>query len=526
MVDTLNKKIIDPKTGQVSYASGSTIPVDTLNTKNELIQLPNEVKGTSYTIPPMTTFPTGVNTSGQNLTEGQIKEQTSTPTYDELFKQYMTGTTENQLPKMPVVSEEYAKAQQATDITAKQNQVNLYTNQLNQINAEAQQAQRILEQQAGGKDVTTAFLGRQQQEISRQATIKALPISAQLSASQGDLQTAQSNLETMFKLKMEDATNKYNYLKDQRTAVMNYLTEKEKRQVETQQKKDDREFEMDKYNMTQKSSLAKTVMEGGEAQLAGRINALDVKSPTFNQEMSELQAKVKSPIAKLDIAIKQAQLNKLQRETTQVREMSVKEQQAMTNAMKEAKASIPIMKNKINDANDIISSSGFSSRVGSNFLTRLPKGEGLGGISAFALQVIKVPLTLGVGTYKDIVETGGGAGQNFSASVHKLVGGMTLQSLIDAKARGATFGALSEGELSLLASSATKINDWEIKNSKGVGVGVWDIDEASFKKEIEFIKNETARALNLSGETVINDDENAMLEDVFKTSLPEYNYYK
>lgn len=90
-----------------------------------------------------------------------------------------------------------------------------------------------------------------------------------------------------------------------------------------------------------------------------------------------------------------------------------------------------------------------------------------------------------------------GAGDYFAGSIQTLLGTLTLDKLISAKGSGATFGALSEGELALLAASASKINTWEIWKKDGKDVpygtvgatpsGEWKIDEASFKAELQKI---------------------------------------
>lgn len=53
-----------------------------------------------------------------------------------------------------------------------------------------------------------------------------------------------------------------------------------------------------------------------------------------------------------------------------------------------------------------------------------------------------------------------GAKDDFIAGVDNLTKDLTLDNLIQAKEQGATFGALSNAELQLLAESATKINNW------------------------------------------------------------------
>lgn len=81
-----------------------------------------------------------------------------------------------------------------------------------------------------------------------------------------------------------------------------------------------------------------------------------------------------------------------------------------------------------------------------------------------------------------------GASSNFLAGMQQLQNQLTLTNLQNAKSNGATFGALSEGELNLLSSSATKLNSWAIKDGAGNVTG-YSIDEGSFKSELDKINN-------------------------------------
>lgn len=75
---------------------------------------------------------------------------------------------------------------------------------------------------------------------------------------------------------------------------------------------------------------------------------------------------------------------------------------------------------------------------------------------------------------------------NFIASVQQLTQQLTLENLQNAKANGATFGALSEGELDLLRESGTKINSWAVKDESGKVIG-YKTDDASFQRELDRI---------------------------------------
>jgi len=83
------------------------------------------------------------------------------------------------------------------------------------------------------------------------------------------------------------------------------------------------------------------------------------------------------------------------------------------------------------------------------------------------------------------VATGKVAG--FTSGVEQLVSGMTLQSLIDAKARGATFGALSEGELQVLAATASKIGSW--RRTRDDGTIFYEASQNDFMAELDKISN-------------------------------------
>ena len=125
-----------------------------------------------------------------------------------------------------------------------------------------------------------------------------------------------------------------------------------------------------------------------------------------------------------------------------------------------------ILTNKVNLIDDLINHPGLDSRVGPNFLAR----------RAFA------------------VFDAFGAGQDFAAGVTQLVNKETIDTLVNLKERGGTLGALSDQERILLQSAATKIGTWEVKEN-GIGTGEYNIDEASFKRELQTIKELAQKAL-------------------------------
>lgn len=89
-----------------------------------------------------------------------------------------------------------------------------------------------------------------------------------------------------------------------------------------------------------------------------------------------------------------------------------------------------------------------------------------------------------------------GAKADFTAKVDQLISDLSLTSLIEAKSRGATFGALSDTEMKILSSSATTMASWRKENILGSGTDHYAIDEKRFKEELDNISKIFKRAIS------------------------------
>lgn len=89
--------------------------------------------------------------------------------------------------------------------------------------------------------------------------------------------------------------------------------------------------------------------------------------------------------------------------------------------------------------------------------------------------------------------------QSFIGGVEKILSGLSLDALIKAKAAGATFGALSDAEMRILASSASKIGAWRVLDRNGNVTG-YNVGEEAMKTELNNIKKLMEKAQN-SGQT-------------------------
>lgn len=86
----------------------------------------------------------------------------------------------------------------------------------------------------------------------------------------------------------------------------------------------------------------------------------------------------------------------------------------------------------------------------------------------------------------DPVATVTGGRANFVAGVEQMRSQLNLDALIGAKARGATFGQLSNQELQVLANAASKIGSWAVTNDSGKVTG-YNASEKDFRAELDRI---------------------------------------
>lgn len=93
---------------------------------------------------------------------------------------------------------------------------------------------------------------------------------------------------------------------------------------------------------------------------------------------------------------------------------------------------------------------------------------------------------------------------SFVGKVNSLLSQEVLQKLIDSKASGATFGALSEGELAILQVAASELNQYgEDINGDG-RVDYYNIDEKTFKNALQDILDDYKKLYD-EGKSMFNE---------------------
>lgn len=271
---------------------------------------------TNMVAPVPSPFTPGVTTSGMaglgvytqpTETEEPKKETSAT----DLFQQYMTAQQENQMPSL---ANEYAKAEKQAEIAQKQQAVNDYTAQLNTIVARQQSDLLQLRGTAAQEGVTEAVYGGQAATINREAAIAALPVQAQLAAAQGNLEMAQERLDTLFKLKMEDAKNKYEFTNNVIDKYYNFASEQQKIALAEKKEEKQRAYDIEDRNFSTAQSWAKLAIDNGQAGVASSIAKLDTASPTFQSDLAKLTGQISMGGTDTAELIRLEQLKKLRRE--------------------------------------------------------------------------------------------------------------------------------------------------------------------------------------------------------------------
>lgn len=187
----------------------------------------------------------------------------------------------NNLPQRENVYEDPQIQAQIAEVNARKQEVANYTAQLNSVVAQ-QNSDLLNLRTIGSKEgVTESVYGQQAAEINREAAVRALPLQAQISAAQGNLNLAQDYLTQLTTWKKEAYDNEYNYQVAQYGVIKDYLTTEEKKIADAQQNSLTQVNQFRKDNVDQQDTWAKYAVQNGRQDLVTSIYALDPQDPNF-----------------------------------------------------------------------------------------------------------------------------------------------------------------------------------------------------------------------------------------------------
>jgi len=207
--------------------------------------------------------------------------QVGTPSMFDNFKNFL-----NLQPTQPSAEKIYNKLPEKKALEQAQKQVQNYASQINAIVSKSQADQISLTGQ--GRGIPEAIIGGQQAQISREAAIQALPFQALLASAQGNLEMAQNNLDTVFKLRMQDVQNDYDYKTKLLSYAYDFASKSEQRAFDTKAKQDERDYKEKENTINFARDLATQAFKDGNVGMFMQLTSLDPKSPTYTQDIASI----------------------------------------------------------------------------------------------------------------------------------------------------------------------------------------------------------------------------------------------
>ena len=192
------------------------------------------------------------------------------------------------------------------------------TDKYNALNSQLQQynynASTIIplqgQKDASGQGVTAGGFGSYTSAQLRDNALAAAPVQfnaliaqaeqaaalgkAQLS--QSILQQAQTQMNTIYKIHMDDAQAKYTAKTNVLGAIYDYLTNKEKATADDLKQKAQNDFTLQRDAISSANDYAKTAITNGQGDIAGKLMALDPKDPAYSTKVAALASQIVTPV--------------------------------------------------------------------------------------------------------------------------------------------------------------------------------------------------------------------------------------
>lgn len=373
--------------------------------------------------------------------------------------------------------QEAATQQRASAATAQDRQrLNDLNYRMSELQARSIENQERVRQ--GGGD--TSFQAGEAQRVARNDAIQGLYLSAQQQAVLGNITLAEDTAKNA--VAAEFAQMEQDLATQRQNIIANYdlFTPEQKKRADQALlaiDKDDQFVAEQKENKKQIQSLAVQLASYGVGQ---DIIFQVQKAADFDDAISTAAPYLQSPEAKLslekmrlDIALAKESIATQRATRAAIGQKAVEERVV---AVKEATKDIRKQNDRINDLNRLLSHPGLNSSVGTNPLGR------------FA-----------------IADYWSGAKSDFAASVDTIISQDFLNTLIDVKGQGATFGALTDREGTAIRAAANKLELYAVRDDLGK-VKYFKASEEDVRDEIIRIQESAKLIREAAAESVGIED--------------------
>lgn len=465
---------VDQISGAKPLNLAATIPDNTVDTAGALVE--------------------GVK-AGQKSLQDYIKELQTPPTATEQEQSWIMSRIKQLLPGLGGQGKAQLQAEEQAGIPQlKQNLTNI-TSQILQQNAEFD---KMVADQELTTGVPSSIVAGRQGAILRSKAAAIGIKQAQAEAMRGNLSMAQDMVNRAVDLQHQDKLDEINIQYKQLDLLQGMLDKEEsikaealKRQYADQQA----QIEAQKEQQKQVQSIMLSA-----AQYGADPNTLDSisKAPTVEEAIAAgskflgVEWANKLQQQQFENNLNQDQLAFNQYDANRNFDLRTAEFNLKANSDSRDTSWQEINGKKVlvdNQTGDVIASP--SGTQGIDPLAQAAAQENISSINDL-LGKLSSPTSVGVSANSAfrnfLVNPFSSKKNDFIAGIKQVTDQLTLDKLIQAKANGATFGALSDSERETLASAATRIGSWAVKDKNGNIVG-YNTSGDSLKAELNKIAN-------------------------------------
>lgn len=414
-----------------------------------------------------TTTPQGTTTSttGTSPTNAPIDAVSQYKTNFEQSQSDLMGALANAQGQTTLQDQAYS----GTVDPAKQ-ELNTINQQINEVSLASRRRKEALLTIPG---ITKEQAQDKLNEIDRQDTSKLADLAIIQMAKQGQYDSAKEIADRKVSALIEEQKIKIDTLKFVYDNNKELFTKAEQRQFEVAQADRERKLNQEEKRLQEVNAIALSALESGAPA--------SVVTKMFNAKTLAEATKLGGQyVGALDRQVKLANIAQSNASTARIY-ADIAKDRATEQAKKAGVVLTPVsaarIQGEVSSLNNLATSSGIKGAVGTSFATRRTTGF-FGNLGR----------TLTLGNLQGVKGTVTGETSNFIAGVEQLREQSTLDKLVEAKASGATFGALSDGERQTLAAAASRLGTWAIKDNTGKVVA-YNTSEKEMKKELDTINN-------------------------------------
>lgn len=206
-------------------------------------------------------------------------------------------------------AELYQKSVEQSGLLEAKQRVQNTQSQINAVTSKMNADLLQLRGTAAKEGVVEAVYGGQQAQVTREATIKLLPLQAQLAADQGNLEMAQENTNILFKMYSDDAKRSADFYNENVKAAYDLFTKDEKKRVDEILWQKNFNADMIKKEADNQNELAQQMLKSGNMTGYRAVTGIqiphNVNSPTFAEDYQDYKNELANTASRFGVQAQQ-----------------------------------------------------------------------------------------------------------------------------------------------------------------------------------------------------------------------------